>query len=167
MRITDSTLYVTLKPHEKYLTDKGKKAITDAAEARYGAMYDLTFAQFYAVASGDYKEVIGEANNPTVLQVYWLNRFEEFVTEFANELKRYTPPQTAAEAKASNGLLKTDFGENMLVFLQSYFGLKSFKEAEQITTGEILIAKRAEYNRVIFQRNLQKAQMESFKSKAK
>ena len=55
-------------------------------------------------------------------------------------------------------MLKISWDEAILVFVRDYFGLHSFKDAERITMGEILIAKRATYNREKFQRKLAKIQ---------
>lgn len=159
MRITSKTKYSVLEPVEKYLTTKGVQELKKAAENEFGAMYDLTFAQFHACANGDFSGMIGEMKDPTALQVYWAKRFADFVEEFANELKRLTTKQTADEKRASSGMLKVAWDEGLLIFIQSFFGLKSFREAEQITMGEILIAKRASYNQDIFRRNLNKIQM--------
>lgn len=159
MRITDKTKFSTFAPVEKYLTANGVEELKQAAERQFGAMYDLTFAQFHACANGDFNDVLGEMKDPTVLQVYWMKRFSDFIGEFANGLKRLTIKQTEDEKKASSGMLKVAWDEGLLVFIQSFFGLKSFKEAEQITVGEILIAKRASYNQDIFMRNMNKIQM--------
>ena len=164
MRITERTLYATIAPAEKYFSDSDIKALKRAAEDKFGAMLDLPFATFFACANGDFSS-LGDLSNPTVLQIYWCKRFADFLKEFAEMLKSYNLPQTADERKAAEGLLQPSWGESILVFLQSFFGLKSFKEAEQITVGEILIAKRAQYNRDKFQRNLSNIQMTKFKRK--
>ena len=165
MRITEHTQYATVAPVEKYFTAETVQRLQQAAEAKFGGMYDLTFATFYACEHGDFSEPLGDMTNPTALQVYWRKRFVEFETEFAQQLKACTLPLTAEEKQANDGLLRTDWGENMLVFVQQFFGLPSFKEAEQITLGEILIAKRAAYNRDAFQRKINAIQMRKFSKK--
>ena len=74
-------------------------------------------------------------------------------------------PQTPEEKRAENGLLKTDWAESMLVFLQNFFGLRSFREAENITVGEILIAKRARFNEDMYRRNLARIQTQKITKK--
>lgn len=165
MRVTDKTKYATLKPVEKYLTDKAVQELKRAAENKYGTMYELTFAQFHACADGDFSEILGDTQEPTVLQVYWSRRFVEFVEEFAKQLKKLTLKQTADELQASQGLLKVSWDEGLLVFIQSYFGTRSFKEAEQITIGEIIIAKRAIYNQELFKRKISAIQMAKLRKK--
>lgn len=164
MRITERTKYTTLAPVEKYLTDKDIADIKKAAEVALGSMYDLDFATFWACAGGDFSH-LGDLKDPTVLQVYWCKRFGDFVTEFAKALKELTPKPTPEEEQAAEGLLQVSFGEAMLVFMQQYFGLKSFKEAEKITIGELLIAKRAAFNHDRYQRSLTRIQTKRLKAK--
>ena len=165
MRITDKTQYQTLAPVEKYLTKNAVQELKQAAEKRFGSMYELTFAQFYECTNGNTSEILGDVQQPTVLQVYWKKRFDEFVEEFAKQLKKQTLSQTTDEVQAAQGLLKVDWAEGLLVFLQSYFKTSSFKEAEKITIGEILIAKRAQYNQDLFKRKLAAIQTAKLKKK--
>lgn len=165
MRITDKTKYATLQPVERYLEPAAVADLKAAAERLYGSMYDLTFETFYACTNEDFSGVLGDLKNPTVLQVYWCKRFAEFTAEFAKALKAMTLPQTADEKAACAGLIKTDWAEGMLVFMQQYFGLRSFKEAEQITIGELLIAKRARYNQDKYQRELANIQRQKMRAK--
>ena len=164
MRITERTLYATIAPIEKYLSTETVKEIERAAENKYGAMYDLEFATFWACSGGDFSH-LGDMKNPTVLQKYWVDRFGKFVDEFSKALKGLSLNPTDEERKASEGLLEVTWGESILVFLQQWFGLKSYKEAEKITIGELLIAKRAQYNQDLFRRKLSKIQMSKFHKK--
>ena len=164
MRITDRTLYSTIKPIEKYFREETVKDLKRGAEAKYGAMYDLEFATFWACAGGDFSH-LGDMKNPTVLQMYWIKRFKDFVEEFTKTLKGLQISLTADERKASEGQLQVTWGESILVFTQQWFGLKSYKEAERITIGEILIAKRAQYNQDLFRRKLANIQTSKFRKK--
>lgn len=164
MRITKDTPFAAIASVEKYITEKSADALKKAAEDEFGSMYDLTFGQFWACSNGDFS-ILGDLAIPTVLQVYWKKRFEDFVNEFADALKKLTLPQKPDEARASQGLVKISWDEGILVFVQQWFGLKSYKEAEQITMGEILIAKRAQYNRDKFQRQMSEIQMSKIRKK--
>ena len=165
MRITARTQYATIAPFEKYFTAQTIDALKASAEKVCGNMYDLSFATFWACQNGDFSHLNMDVSNPTALQVYWIKRFGEFAVDFAKQLQAYTLQPTADEQAANNGLLRVDFAEAMLVFLQSWFGLKSYKEAEKITLGELLIAKRAQYNRDKFQRNFAAIQRKKIKTK--
>lgn len=164
MLISDKTKYADFQGVEKYVTAKSIEAIKRAAEAKFGEMYDLTFADFYACANGDFSR-IGEMKDPTVLQVYWCKRFAEFVEDFAKQLKNTVVPMTPEEKTANESLLSVSFGEAILTFLQQWFGLRSYKEAEKITLGELLIAKRAAYNRDMFSRKINEIQRRKFSKK--
>lgn len=164
MRITKDTPFAAIASAEKYITKRSANALKKAAEDEFGSMYDLTFAQFWACSNGDFS-ILGDLAMPTVLQVYWKRRFEDFVNEFAEALKKLTIPQSPEEAQAAQGLIKVGWDESILVFAQQWFGLHSYKEAEQLTIGEILIAKRAQYNRDRFQRQMSQIQMSKFKKK--
>lgn len=164
MKITAETLYTEIKPFEKYMSKQTVENLKRKAETKYGEMYDLEFGTFYACANGDFSH-LGDVENPTALQYYWCLRFRDFMDEFANALLKLQPKQTQEEKEASSVLLKTDWGENILVFLQQWFGLKSYKEAERITIGEILIAKRAAYNLAVYQRKLAAIQRQKYDKK--
>lgn len=164
MRIDKNTKYREFEPIEKYVQDSQKKAITNAAESVYGCMYDLEFGEFWNVANGDLSR-LGSLEDPTVFQRYWLKRFEDFTKEFAETLNKLSVKQTTDEKRAAEGCLKVSWGESVLVFLQKFFCLKSFKEAEKITLGEILIAKRAQYNDDLFARRISQIQMQKLNRK--
>ena len=165
MLITSKTKYSEIADAEKYITPQSAEELKRAAEDYFIGMYDLTFADFHACSNGDFSGVLGDMTDPTVLQVFWCKRFADFVQEFSEALKQTETLPTAEEKRAEKGLLKTDWAEGLLVFLQDYFGLRSFKEAERITTGEILIAKRARYNEGTFRRNLAKIYMQKIPKK--
>jgi hypothetical protein len=61
--------------------------------------------------------------------------------------------------------LPVEWQEGMLVFVRAYFGLKSFGEAENVTIGDYLLAKKDEYNSTIFQRNMAKIQTQKIHKK--
>jgi hypothetical protein len=154
MLITKATKYKDFQGIEKYVSEKSIQALYAGAEKQFGGMYDLEFGSFWECSNGNFEGVLGDMQEPTVLQVYWMKRFEKFVEEFAEQLKGLTITPNADEQRASAGMLKVGWAEAMLIFLKDYFGLHNFKDAERITIGEILIAKRAAYNRDTFQRNL-------------
>lgn len=167
MRITEKTKYVDILAVEKCFTDKSIEELKAAAVKHFGSFYDLTFEAFHECSDGDYTKTLGDISDPTVLQVYWIKAFSDFVKLFVEQLSKLQVPQTADEKKAASNLLQVNWDEGMLVFIRNYFGLKSFKEAEQISMGEILIAKRAQYNSDLFQRRMNNIQMQKYKLKKK
>lgn len=161
MRITENTKYIEIVAIEKCFSKKTIEELKAAAEKQFGSMYDLEFATFWNCANGDFSH-LGDLDDLTVLQVYWMKRFENFAEEFAKTLSTLQVKSTEDEKRASEGLLKVTWGESILVFIQKYFCLKSFKEAEKITIGELLIAKRAQYNEDLFQRKLASIRTQKF-----
>lgn len=165
MRVTERTKYRHFEQYEDVLSEKTKADLTAAAEKVFTPMNDLPFVHFFECANGDFASVLGDTSDATVLQVYWARRFEKFVEEFAQAMKRLTLKQTTEEMQASEGLVEIGWAEGVLVFVQKYFGLKSFREAEQITIGEIIIARRAQYNQDKFQRQMAAIQAKKLQRK--
>lgn len=164
MRITSETKYIEIVAVEKYFDGDTVESLKREAEKKYGEMYDLEFSTFWNCCNGDFSH-LGSLEDLTVLQAYWMKRFEDFSTEIAKALSALQIRSTEDEKRASEGLLKVSWGESVLVFLQKYFGLKSFKEAEKITIGELLIAKRASYNEELFARRLAKIRTQKIRPK--
>lgn len=161
--ITERTRYADIEASEKYYSEAAKAQLTEAAEKRYGTMLGMSFSTFWACCNGDTSH-LGDMTHPTVLQVYWLRRFKTFVDEYTQQLNRLQPPELPEATQAAQGTLQVTFGEATLVFLQQHFGLHSYKEAEQITLGELLIAKRTAYNAEIFRRNMAAIQRRKLKT---
>lgn len=164
MRITETTKYKDVEQVAQFFDEGTNKELKEAAEKKYGAMYDLPFVEFYACANGDF-ERLGDTSEPTVLQVYWLKRFEEFIEEFVGAINNLTVRPTPEEEQASEGIPKSNWAESILIFTRGYFGLHNFKEAERITIGEILIAKKAAYIEAMYRRRLQRIQMQKYNRK--
>lgn len=165
MIVTETTKYKDFTAAEKYLTEEAVADLKKAAERAYVGMYELTFGQFLQISGGDFAAVLGDMSDPTVLQVYWAKRFADFQKEYGEALKNTQVPMTAEQKRASDGLPKTTFAECMLTFGRSYFGLHNFREAEKLTLGDLIIARRDAYNSAMFERRLQRIQMEKYRKK--
>lgn len=167
MLITPTTKYAEFVGIEKYLKDDAIAELKKASERAYVQMYELTLADFLECCNGTFNGVLGDLKQPTVLQVYWCKRFKDFAEEFANALKGLQLPRTPEEILAGEGLPKQTFSESMLTFGRNYFGLPNFKEAEKLTLGDLLIAKRDTYIGGLYQRKLHKIQMQKYKGQKK
>lgn len=154
---------------DEYLKEADKKRISDEAIERYGSYYDLTIGNFSQCVDGDFSKVVGDKVGDitgTWLQVYWMRGFASFVKEYVDTLVKLSPKMDADEEQAASGLMETTLVESMLVFSRGYFGLHSFSETEnKITLGEVLIAKKAVYNDVMFRKKLSKIQLAKVKKK--
>lgn len=162
MIVTRDTKYAEFKDFEKFLDDESIANLKRAAEVEFVPMYEMTFVQFLQ-ACEDTTTIIGKKDNPTVLQVYWEKRFEEFKKEFEEKIKSTNVPPTKEAALAAKDLPAQTFAEGILVFGRQYFGLHNFREAEQLTLGDIIIARKDAYNTAIFQRRLNAIQMANIK----
>ena len=163
MTITDKTLYEDFAPLEKVLTDGSVRELKASAERNYGNCYELTIDQFFGIANGDLS-LLGDMQQPTVLQVYWQKRFAEFCTELTKACERLSIKEPN-EAKISSGCVEMTALEGMLIFTREYFGLPSFFEAGKRTMGEYLTARKDKYNAARRQKNFEQIQREKLKTK--
>ena len=166
MIVTEHTKYVDFKDAELFLLPESIKQLKDAAEQKYGYCHRLTIDEFFAIVGGDLSH-LGKLETPTVLQVYWKKRFEEFVQDFTKACERYTLSPTPDQQQATQGTEHMTPLETMLVFTRDYFGLPSFIDAGKRTMGEYITAKKARYNELLTQRNYQNIQMRKMKSQKK
>lgn len=164
MIVTPETLYTEFQPVEDCVDEASKTDLMKAAERAYKACNELTLDEFWGVMNGDYS-LLGNLDEPKVLQVYWLKRFAQFVDEFGNECKRTQLEPTPEQRQASQGTLEMLPVESMLVFVRQYFGLHSFADCGRITIGEYLTARKDHYNDALIQRNYEKIQREKLKLK--
>lgn len=164
MKVTSSTLYADIASQERFFSDKSIEQLKQTAVAHLGNFYELPFGRFWSMMQGEYGDLINK-ERPTLFQVYYLRAFKDFVEQFVKVMQNLNIPQTIDEINASEGLMKTDFCESTLVFLRNYFGLHSFKDAEQRTVGELLIAKRDTYNSEKYRRRYAAIQMKRARAK--
>lgn len=158
------------KPYSKYadilpfVTDASRKELMEQA-AKIRDPYTLTLSEFFSCCEGDFGCVISDIENLTTGDGLWLECFSDFLSNFEKILKRLLIPQTPEQKQASANCLPVEWKEGMLVFVRSYFGLKSFSEAENITLGDYLLAKKDDYNTRLFQSNLAKIQTQKIRKK--
>lgn len=85
------------------------------------------------------------------------NAFEKFIEEYCGILDGLKIKETAAEKQAQVGLPVFMNHEGLLVFARSYFGLRNFTEAEEITLADLYLAKKDTIARQRFERNMSEA----------
>lgn len=158
------------RPYSKYadilpfVTDESHKELM-AQATKIRDPYTLTLSEFFACCEGDFGCVVKDTKNPTTGEVLWLEMFQSFVDDFSKILERLVIQQTPEQKQASANCLPVEWQEGMLVFVRSYFGLKSFGEAESVTIGDYLLAKKDDYNTNVFQRNMAKIQTQKIHKK--
>lgn len=153
MVITEQTKYSEIQAAEVFFTDVTKRQLSEAACSVYGDPWQLGIGQFVTLTTGDTSH-LGDMTDPTVMQVYWLHAFRDFVADFEKALKRLTIPKDAQEIAAEDVLIKVSMAEGMVVFARSYFGLTSFAEAEKVSMMDYLMAKRDAYNQAAYNKRL-------------
>lgn len=159
MRITNKTeLTEELENQLNCLTDESKNELTDASARFYcgeNGYYSLTIADFHALISGSVE--VGRfslaEHSHLVFAKFFLQGLANFAKDFVTLLSELTPPPTAEEIRANRNLLPIGIAESLLIFARSFFGLRSFAEAEQITLADLILAKKETYNKIIFERN--------------
>ena len=165
MRIKITRKYSKYQAVCEVLNKESRQALIDAACGMYGAYWDLTLGRFFAISAGDVS-FLEIKRSPTVAQVFWLKGLEDFAKEFEQACKNVQMPKTLLrknEDQAARACLKMTPQESMLTFVQKHFGLHSYREAEQITLAEYMMARRAQYNEVVMQRRLEQLQMAEIK----
>lgn len=162
MKIDYSRPYV--KELDELLTGKSKTMIRDIALRSYGSFTDLTVGQWIRCSQGDYTCVIGDMTG-SWLQVYWLKYFVDEAERFPETLEHLSPKMDANEQRACDVLMQSTLVESVLVFARNYFQIPSFSAVEQLTIGEILIAKKASYNEIMYNKRVAKIRAEQYKSK--
>lgn len=154
MQITRETIYTdefaALAP---YLTAQTRSELVRAAQDIYGDFWGTTLDEFVALSEGQVPNFVNE-DVPTVLQVYWMQGFKDFVQEYVLQLQRLQVPKSAQEQAAESGLIKVPMSEGLIVFTRNYFGLKSFEEAGKKTVLDYLIARRDVFNSAMFNKKL-------------
>lgn len=164
MQVTERTKYSEFLQFEQYVAPESAQELKRAAERIFKPCHLLTIAEFWGVQAGNY-ELLGDMSDPTVLQVYWLIRFKEYCKVFLETLEKLKTPQTPEQAQASIGTVEIPPQQNMLVFVREYFGLHSFKDAEQCTLNDYILARKDKYNQAVMQHNYLNAQKAKVKKK--
>lgn len=138
------------------------KAAIPASDAR--DWWQLTIGELGNISNGILPYEVGE--DWSVYDYFSLsNSLETFVKSFVGMLNEYQVRETAEERQAAAGLPKFNENEGLLVFARRYFGLKSFTDAENVTLGDVYLAKKDEYIQSQFERNYNEIMTNKFKVK--
>lgn len=163
MQVTEQTKWCDFEPYAEVLTQESIQDLKHAAEKKYGFCNNLTIDEFFGLQAGDLS-LLGDVQDPTVLQVFWIKRFKDFCSDFIKVCERLTI-KDPANAYVYNGCVDMEPLESMLIFTREYFGLPSFSEAGKRTIGEYLTARKDKYNEARKQRNFEEKQKQRFKTK--
>lgn len=165
MKIDAKTKWQEVEPIYAILKDADIEALKDTALRLHGVngdFYTLTIEQFLTISGGDLK-AFNLRGDGTAYERIFIDELQAFLRDYINRLTSYSVPQTSDEQIAGKVCMEVTTGEGLLIFARSYFGLKSFEEAGKLTLAELLIAKKDNYNNIVYQRELQRLQTRKFK----
>lgn len=163
MIVTEHTKYSDFEQYESVLTENSVRELKACAERFYKPCHTLTIDEFWGCVNKDF-ELLGDLQNPTVLQIYWLKRFADFAQEFTKSCEMLNAGASDLENMQS-GCVKLSPQESMLTFVREYFGLGSFEAAGMRTVGEYILARKDTYNKYKVRKNYEAAQLRKIKSK--
>ena len=163
MKVTNKTKYKDFVQCEPFLTKESVAELKVVAEKSIRFCHTLTLEEFFGILDGDLS-VLGDLQEPSVFQVYWAKRFKDFCEEFSKSCEALTieDPEMAG---TDSGCVQITPQENTLLFVRSYFGLRSFDEAGKITIGEYILARKDAYNKWLVRKNYEKKQLSKMKKK--
>lgn len=152
----------------EYVSGKSRERLVRESVAHGGEFEAMRLGDFLHALNGDYSCIgLGGAEEwgrMMVWQYFWLIGFKEYVETFTQALKQTTIKETANETKAAAGLLPMSLEESVLTFCRDYFNLPNF-DIDGLHVWEFMLAKKAAYNKVLFQRNYDKIMSQKMKSK--
>lgn len=157
MKVTSKTKYSDFAQYEPFLTDESKSDLKKAAERHIILCHTLTLDEFFGLLNGDFS-LLGDLQEPTVLQVFWLTRFKEFCDEFTRSCEALTIKDPEAVG-IDNGCITISPQESALLFTREYFGLGSFEDAGKRTIGEYILARKDAFNKWVMRKNNEKKQL--------
>lgn len=169
MQITNETKYENIASTLLFIDKASEQRLIDESPIAVfgkGGYYAMTIGQLGALIDGgsiaDLIPTIG-TKDMKVFEYYTARELPNFIEKFVKQLEMFSIKPTPKEQRASAGCYKVGAVEGLLLFARSYFGLHSFREAEEITLADLLIAKKDSYNEIVRTR----AQMAQMKADAK
>lgn len=169
MKINPSEPYIKYVDILNHCNEETMQAFRKDAERVYGSPWALRIKDFFALSEGDLTYIGITSKEQTIFasvrQYVWITEFREMAEQITNMLKTFTIPQSAESQRAAVKCIKMGFKEATLIFIRSYFGLKSFGEAENISVADFIVAQKDEYNTAIFKHTMAEIQHAKIKKK--
>lgn len=132
--------------------------ISDEYIKDFNSIINNTVGDFIRLLSGDESHLRGiiKVDKNTTVYEYCakskhLKKELEKITKYLNS---FTIPQSEEEKQAIKGVLFPSFEENMLIFCQQKFFLKSMKDAEGILLCDFLVHKKSDFANIKYEKNL-------------
>jgi hypothetical protein len=159
-----------------FLTEEILSAISDKVPDDYLSKYDSilngSIGDFIRLMTGDqdfFKQYFFNENKDVTVYEYAakLKHLKKEIDKITTYLNSLSVKQTPEEIAAAKGVLFPKFAENMLVYCQQKFFLRSFKEAEDISLSEFILHKKTDLANQNYERNLRAINDRKQKQKTK
>ena len=134
--------------------------VTEAALAHFkvATWWELSIEKFCSLCAGEWSAIGVLTVDLTLFEWAVIEDFKKFAGDFTALLEKIQVPASIDEKNATSGLPKQTLFENMAIFVRRYFGLKSFREAGDVTLDEYLIARTDDYRTRMAEKRLIEAQ---------
>lgn len=168
MQIDDTTLFSDVAHFIPYLEQSSIKDIKSAAERKFGTPWGLTIGELFTCMDGEFGIIGVDKRHPetlTAFQYYWMESFKDMCESLSKTLNALSVEQSADAKQASAACRPMGFQEGIKVFCREYFGLHSFGAVGALTLDDLLLAKKDQYNKAIFEKGM--AHILSLKNKKK
>lgn len=102
--------------------------------------------------NGEDPECFPKSFENAYLYICFIENLRKFLDDYYAKLSKLQIAKSDIDAYAQAGNEKFYGTENCLIFARSYFGLKSFEEAENVDVQEYLLASRDNYSKFYAQK---------------
>lgn len=163
-QITESTKIRDLSDFLAYLKDTTIRELKTAAERKYGDPWGITIGQMLDGLRGKFFVLENTAlEDVTVIQHFWIVSYRDMMEQLCKTLEKLTPPCTPEAKQAQTACIDMSFDEGILIFLRSYFGLRTFDDAMNLHISDLLLARKDVYNRAAFEQALSRITANKYK----
>lgn len=157
LKIDKNTDYLKgLFPFESSLAKGEAEKLMDAAARDLygeGGFAVMPLRDLFAIFDGDVACLL-QHDGTTAFDVYRVKGCRVYLERLITNLEALTLQPTADELKWQAGTVKVDFEPAIRIFCRDFFGLHNFKDVDDLTVTDILIAKQAAYNHAVVERNI-------------
>ena len=127
-----------------------KEHLHELVLKRYGlsSFAQMKIGDFLNFCNGDFSKFFEEAKANSFDYVFVL-AFKTFIEKFTIQMESLQVPKhllSDDEESINKKLLQLSFSENILIFMQKFFLLKSFEEVAEMRIFELILAKKNQYN---------------------
>lgn len=117
---------------------------------RYGftSFAQMKIGDFLNCCNGDFSGFF-EAEKANSFDYVFVLAFKNFIEKFTIQMESLQVPKhllSDDEESINRNLLQLSFSENILIFMQKFFLLKSFEEVAEMRIFELILAKKTQYN---------------------